>query len=92
LLTLSLNSNKLLRAASNRKPLTHSFLSKRQAVAQIPPEENPEGISGKEDTEIQMRVIRSEDILSGNSEILIRHGSEIYRLRLTRAGKLILTK
>ena len=39
-----------------------------------------------------MRVIRSEDILSGNSEILIRHGNEIYRLRLTRAGKLILTK
>ncbi len=42
--------------------------------------------------EIHLRVISSEDILSGNSEILIRHGSEIYRLRLTRAGKLILTK
>jgi hemin uptake protein HemP len=61
-------------------------------MAQTPPEESPESFPRKEDADIQMRVVRSEDILSGNSEILIRHGNEIYRLRLTRAGKLILTK
>ena len=61
-------------------------------MAQPSPEESPEDISSKEDANIRMRVVRSEDILSGNSEILIRHGNEIYRLRLTRAGKLILTK
>lgn len=61
-------------------------------MAQTPSDESPESISEKEDADIRMRVVRSEDILSGNSEILIRHGNEIYRLRLTRAGKLILTK
>lgn len=61
-------------------------------MAQPSPEESPEDISSREDANIRMRVVRSEDILSGNSEILIRHGNEIYRLRLTRAGKLILTK
>ena len=37
-------------------------------------------------------VLRSEDLLKGSREIIIRHGSEDYRLRLTRAGKLILNK
>lgn len=38
------------------------------------------------------RVVPSEDLLMGAREIIIRHGSEDYRLRLTRAGKLILNK
>jgi hemin uptake protein HemP len=36
--------------------------------------------------------IRSEILLAGRSEIRIRHRGEIYRLTLTRAGKLILHK
>ena len=35
---------------------------------------------------------RSEDLLKGRRELLIRHGDEQYRLRLTRMNKLILTK
>ena len=37
-------------------------------------------------------MIRSEDLLGQQREILIIHAQEVYRLRLTRNGKLILTK
>jgi hemin uptake protein HemP len=36
--------------------------------------------------------LRSEDLLGGQREILIIHAQEVYRLRVTRNGKLILTK
>ncbi len=38
------------------------------------------------------RVVRSEEILQGQSEIQIIHANETYRLRVTRNGKLILFK
>jgi hemin uptake protein HemP len=38
------------------------------------------------------RIVASEDLLKGAREIIIRHGAEDYRLRLTRVGKLILNK
>ena len=38
------------------------------------------------------RTILSDDLLQGQAEVLIRHGEEIYRLRHTRNGKLILQK
>jgi hemin uptake protein HemP len=38
------------------------------------------------------REIPSAELLRGEKEIWIRHGEEIYRLRLTRSGKLILQK
>ena len=34
----------------------------------------------------------SEDLLQGQREVLIEHGDEVYRLRCTRNGKLILHK
>lgn len=37
-------------------------------------------------------VIDSRDLLRGHAEVLIRHGTDHYRLRHTRNGKLILTK
>jgi hemin uptake protein HemP len=37
-------------------------------------------------------AIPSEVLLDGRTEIRIRHRGEIYRLSLTRAGKLILHK
>ncbi|MFD2261559.1 hemin uptake protein HemP [Lacibacterium aquatile] len=37
-------------------------------------------------------VWRSKELLKGSREILISHDDETYRLRLTRNGKLILTK
>ena len=38
------------------------------------------------------RSITSKDLLAGEHVIIIRHGQEEYRLRLTASGKLILTK
>jgi hemin uptake protein HemP len=39
-----------------------------------------------------VRIVRSEELLQGRVEVLIAHGAETYRLRLTRSGKLILQK
>jgi hemin uptake protein HemP len=39
-----------------------------------------------------VRTIPSESLLQGGTEVLITHGAELYRLRLTRNGKLILQK
>ena len=38
------------------------------------------------------RIVTSETILAGEREIVITHGTEVYRLRITSNGKLILTK
>jgi hemin uptake protein HemP len=38
------------------------------------------------------RLVNSEELFSGQREVLIAHGQEIYRLRLTRSNKLILHK
>lgn len=38
------------------------------------------------------RVFTSRELLGGDKEITIVHGREMYRLRKTRLGKLILTK
>ena len=39
-----------------------------------------------------VRTIESQDLLQGQSVVLIRHLGEVYRLQTTRQGKLILTK
>lgn len=36
--------------------------------------------------------VQSRDLLRDAREVLIQHGAQLYRLRHTRAGKLILTK
>ncbi|MEX0703878.1 MAG: hemin uptake protein HemP [Planctomycetales bacterium] len=38
------------------------------------------------------RTLDSANLLQGRREVLIQHGPETYRLRLTRNGKLILHK
>ncbi len=38
------------------------------------------------------RIVRSEELLQGERELVILHGSQIYRLIETRNGKLILQK
>ncbi len=38
------------------------------------------------------RVIASETLFGGGNELVIRHGTEVYRLRITRQNKLILNK
>ncbi len=44
--------------------------------------------------DVSMRVIDSETIFGqvNENEIMIRHRGQLYRLRITRSGKLILTK
>ena len=42
--------------------------------------------------EEEPRIIDSREILGDQVEIMIRHGEELYRLRVTRNGKLILFK
>jgi hemin uptake protein HemP len=37
-------------------------------------------------------IVHSDDLLQGRRELWIEHGEEMYRLRLTRAGKLYVTK
>jgi hemin uptake protein HemP len=37
-------------------------------------------------------VLTSEEVFQGRREILIEHGGEMYRLRITSRGRLILTK
>ena len=38
------------------------------------------------------RTINSRDLLRGEKLLIIKHDEEVYRLQLTAAGKLILTK
>jgi hemin uptake protein HemP len=39
-----------------------------------------------------VKTVRSEELLAGAAEILIEHSGMVYRLRVTRQDKLILTK
>lgn len=39
-----------------------------------------------------VRKLQSEWLFEGEKELLIAHGDQVYRLQVTRAGKLILTK
>jgi hemin uptake protein HemP len=39
-----------------------------------------------------MRQLDSQMLFGAARELLIRHNGAVYRLRMTRAGKLILTK
>lgn len=38
------------------------------------------------------RKITTQELFQAGSEVLIQHGAETYRLRITKAGKLILNK
>ena len=42
--------------------------------------------------ELQAKIFRSEDLFEGRRQVLIAHGTEIYRLLHTKNGKLILQK
>lgn len=57
------------------------------------PEETPS--AGRSDSELarsQLRVLKSDDLLCGEKVVIIMHRGEVYRLRETRNGKLILSK
>lgn len=41
---------------------------------------------------VKVREIRSDELFKASQEILIHHGGQEYRLRITRQNRLILTK
>jgi len=52
-----------------------------------------EGTLGKEaDQEPPLPAIESRTLLAGHREVLIRHGDDTYKLKLTSNNKLILMK
>ena len=71
--------------------------SSRVTPPAVPPEsksgfrENPEDRC-RVCREMEARVVRSEDLMQGQRELLIVHGSNIYRLIRTKNDKLILQK
>lgn len=65
--------------------------------------DNPSPDSGASDAQRSMesrspatpetpREVDSRDLMRGDREIVIRHGTDAYRLSVTRSGKLILRK
>ena len=59
------------------------------------PDEDPQALPPATELpsgESMVPVFNSAGLLQGGREIMIRHGSECYRLRHTRNDKLILTK
>lgn len=56
-----------------------------------PKKENPE--SSRERSQApEKKTFKSEDLFQGSREVLILHGDFLYRLQITKAGKLILIK
>lgn len=65
------------------KPLPAPAVDKQQVDAQIP-------AAAGQDT--QRRQIRSDELFDGSRAVQIEHSGEVYTLRKTSKGKLILTK
>ncbi len=49
-------------------------------------------IVGERTIAVRGNMLDSKELFSGSREVIIAHGSESYRLRLTSQNKLILTK
>jgi hemin uptake protein HemP len=60
-------------------------------VASRPPQPSAE-LAPAETVATRRPVLSSAALFGGQREIVIRHGREEYRLRITKANKLILTK
>jgi hemin uptake protein HemP len=52
----------------------------------------PSATTGKAPAAPARPPLDSGALFAGGGEVVIRHGAELYRLRLTRQNKLILTK
>jgi hemin uptake protein HemP len=49
-------------------------------------------LAGERTIAMRGNMLDSKELFSGSREVIIAHGSENYRLRLTSQNKLILTK
>lgn len=58
----------------------------------ISPDDDHDSTSASTPNDPERLIVSSAEVLRGRSEIWIEHGTEMYRLRLTRAGKLLLSK
>lgn len=57
-----------------------------------PPCRDPRFARPNSGSEMSQKRLSSNDLFDGDQEILIEHAGQEYRLRITRQGKLILTK
>ena len=56
------------------------------------PQERQTRENGGKPEENGIRILDSRDLFQGSRELCIEHGEFLYRLRITRQGKLILNK
>jgi hemin uptake protein HemP len=62
-------------------------------MAPTEPETTPDSLQIKgEAATREPRKVSSDDLMQGAIELLITHRNDVYRLRVTRSGKLILHK
>ncbi|ANP88820.1 hemin uptake protein HemP [Rhizobium laguerreae] len=54
--------------------------------------DNFKHVSLQSEPAAQHRIVESADLFRGTNEIMIRHDGLVYRLKITRQGKLILNK
>lgn len=57
-----------------------------------PPRTPRPGTIGGDTTDLPLPVVDSVALMKGRRELVIRHGADTYRLRITASNKLILTK
>ena len=56
------------------------------------PENEQQATTTEMPSDLQAKILRSEDLFEGRRQVLIAHGTEVYRLLHTKNGKLILQK
>jgi hemin uptake protein HemP len=79
-----INDQRLL--TDTRSPI---HVTSRYSMTSESPQEIPPSTPARP---VAPREINSADLMRGDREIIIRHGEELYRLNVTRSGKLILRK
>lgn len=52
----------------------------------------PAPLSRSVDDTLVEPILRTEDLFEGNRRLTILHSGQVYTLRITRQGKLLLTK
>lgn len=62
------------------------------ATSAAPQGELPHPARANSETARRPTIFSSDELLQGRREAWIEHGDQLYRLRLTHAGKLHLTK
>lgn len=82
----------IIPAVAHTRPPTEPGRTAEMTNADRPQSSGPTSVPPDPTAAAPPLAIPSEDLFRGGREVLIRHESQLYRLRLTRSGKLILTK